>query len=57
MEIKKPYAAVQYNKFMKAVDRADQYLSFYLVLRNTVKWLINVVLYLLNCVLFNAFFV
>jgi hypothetical protein len=57
MEIKKPYAAVQYNKFMKAVDRADQYLSFHLVLRNTVKWLINVVQYLLNCVLFNACFV
>jgi len=26
-EIKKPYAVVQYNKFMKGVDRADQYLS------------------------------
>ena len=26
MEIKKPYAVVQYNKFMKGVDRADQYL-------------------------------
>ena len=24
MEIKKPYAVVQYNKFMKGVDRADQ---------------------------------
>jgi len=57
MEIKKPYALVQYNKFMKGVDRADQYLSYYSVLRKTVKWLITVVLYLLNCVLFNAFFV
>ena len=27
MEIKKPYAVVQYNKFMKGIDRADQYLS------------------------------
>jgi hypothetical protein len=41
---------------MKGIDRADQCLSFYLVLRNTVKWSIKVVLYLLNCVLFNAFF-
>ena len=57
MEIKKPYAVVQYNKFMKDVDRADQYLSYYSVLRKTVKWLKKVVLYLLNCVLFNAFFV
>ena len=27
MEINKPYAVVQYNKFMKGIDRADQYLS------------------------------
>ena len=38
MEINKPYAVVQYNKFMKGLDRADQYLSFYSVLRKTVKW-------------------
>ena len=57
MEMKKPYAVVQYNKFMKGIDRADQYLSFYSVLRKTVKWLKQVVLYLLNCALFNTFFV
>jgi len=28
MEIKKPYAVVQYNKFIKDVDRADQHLSY-----------------------------
>jgi hypothetical protein len=38
MEIKNPYAVVQYNKFIKGIDRADQYLSFYSVLRKTVKW-------------------
>ena len=37
MEIKKPYAVVQYNKFMKGVDRAGQYLSYYSVLRGK-KW-------------------
>jgi len=57
MEIKKPYAVVQYNKFMKGLDRADQYFSYYFVLRKTVKWSKKVVLYLLNCALFNAFFV
>jgi hypothetical protein len=57
MELKKPYAVVQYNKFIKGVDRADQYLSFYWVLRNSVHWSIKVVLYLLNCMLFNTFFV
>ena len=57
LEIKKPYAVIQYKKFMNGVDRADQYLSFYSVLRRTVKWSKQVVLYLLNCALFNAFFV
>jgi len=52
----KLYALVQYNKFIKAVDRADQYLSFYSVLRKTVKWSKKLVLYLLNCALFSAFF-
>jgi hypothetical protein len=27
MEIKKPYAVVQYHKFIKDGDRADKYLS------------------------------
>ena len=57
MEIKKLYAVGQYNKFIKGIDRTDQYLSYYLVLKKTVKWSKKVVLYLLNCVLFNAFFV
>jgi hypothetical protein len=34
MEIKKPYTVVQYNTFIKV---ADQYLSFYTVLRKAVK--------------------
>ena len=37
MEIKKPYAVVQYNKFMKGLDRADQYLSYYSFLRKNCK--------------------
>jgi hypothetical protein len=54
MEIK-PYAIVQYNKFVKGIDRADQYISYYSILRKRVKWSKKVVLYLLNCALFNAF--
>jgi hypothetical protein len=38
------------------VDRAGQYLSYYSVLRKTVKWSKNMALYLLYCALFNAFF-
>ena len=57
MEIRKPYAVGQYNKFIKGVDRADLYLSYYSLLRKTVKWSKKVVLYLLKCALFNTFFV
>jgi hypothetical protein len=57
IEIKKPYALVQYNKFIKDLYRADQYLSYYSVLKKTVKWSKRAVLCLLNCVLFSAFFV
>jgi len=57
MEIKKPYVVGQFNKFIKGVDRANQYLGFYSLLRKTVKWSKKVVLYLLNCALSNTFFV
>jgi len=56
MEIKKPYSVGQYNKFIKGLDRADHCLSYYSVLKKTAKWSKKVVLYLLNCVLFKAFF-
>jgi hypothetical protein len=55
MEIKKPYAVVQYNKLMKGIDRADQDHSYYSVQRNTVIWSKKVVLYLLNSLLFNTY--
>jgi hypothetical protein len=57
MEIKKLYAVGQYNKFIKGIDGADQYLSYSSVLKKTIKWLKKVVLYLLNLVLLNVFFV
>ena len=38
MEIKKPDAVVQCSKLMKAIDRADHYLTYYSVLRKIVKW-------------------
>jgi hypothetical protein len=57
MAVKKPYVVVRYSKFMKGIDRADQYLNFCSLLRKTVKWSKNVVLYLQNYPLFNAFFV
>jgi len=56
MEMKMSFAIDQYSKFMKGIDKADQYVSYYSVLTKTVKCLKKVVLYLLNCALFNAIF-
>jgi hypothetical protein len=56
MKIKKSYAVFQNSKFVKCTDRADQYPSYYSVQRRTVKYFKKVVLYLLNCALFNAIF-
>ena len=52
---KKPTCIIEYNKYMKGVDRADQYISYYKIMRKTVKWTKRVVMYLINCALFNAF--
>jgi hypothetical protein len=42
---------------MKGVDRVDQYLSYYSFVRKTVKLSKKVVLFLLNCALFNSFLI
>jgi hypothetical protein len=52
---KKPLCICQYNLFMKGVDRADEYLSYYSLLRKTVKWPKKVALWLTNCALLNSF--
>jgi hypothetical protein len=52
MEIRKPNAVFRYNKFIKEVDRADQYLLL-LSSDENCKMVKKVLLYLLNCVLFN----
>jgi hypothetical protein len=54
--MKKLSFVVKYNKYMKGVARSHQYLSYLSVLRKTVRWSEKVVLPLLNCVVFNAFF-
>nr|XP_033326527.1 piggyBac transposable element-derived protein 4-like isoform X2 [Megalopta genalis] len=55
-EIKKPACVVEFNKLLKSVNRADQY-SCYSILRRSKRWQKKVVLYLINCALFNAFVV
>ncbi|MGL5707887.1 MAG: transposase [Aeromonas sp.] len=52
----KPKCIMDYNQFMKGVDRADQFLSYYPIYdRKTIKWTKKVALYLINCALFNSF--
>lgn len=53
--IQKPESIINYNKYMEGVDRADQYLSYYSIFRKTKKWTKRVVMFVINCALFNAF--
>jgi hypothetical protein len=56
-EISNPNCVVQYNKYVKGVDHADQSLRYFSIVRKTVKSSKKVVLFLLNCALFNSFLV
>ena len=53
--IQKPNSIIDYNKYMKGVDRADQYLAYYSIFRKTKKWTKRVVMFFINCALFNSF--
>jgi hypothetical protein len=57
LEVKKLHCVVQYSKSVKTVDRADQYLSYYSILKKTVKLSKKVVVCLITCALFNVFYV
>jgi hypothetical protein len=54
LEVKKLHYIVQCSKFVKIVDRADQYLIYYSVLKKTVKLSKKVVVCLINYALFHA---
>ena len=53
-DIIKPNCINDCNKYMKGVDRADQYLSYCGIMRKTKKWPKRGVLFLFNCALFNS---
>ena len=52
---KKPECIIDYNTRMHGVDTADQYLAYYLFIRQTVKWPKKVFFYLLQCCFFNSY--
>lgn len=56
-KIIKPNALIDYNKYMKGVDRTDQYLSYYSILRKIVNWTKRLAMYMMNCAFFNAYIV
>jgi len=41
MDVRKPYAVVQYRKFTKGIDRADQYLSYFFSSEENCKMVIK----------------
>lgn len=57
LQIKKPHCIVQYSKFVKTVDRADQYLIYYSILKKTVSLSKKVELCLIDYALSKVFFV
>lgn len=53
--IQKPISIIDYNNYMKGVDRADQYLFYYSIFKKTKKWTKRVVMFFINCALSNSF--
>ena len=53
-EVSKPVALCDYNRFMGGVDGVDQMLSYYPVVRKTVKWVKKLFWYFIELSLHNA---
>jgi hypothetical protein len=51
---KKPLCISRYNMFMNGIAGADRYLTYYSLLRKTLKWTKKAALWLTNCALFNS---
>lgn len=54
LERTKPLPIVQYNHFMKGVDRADQMMSYYPCERKTLRWYKKIFVHVLQMLLSNA---
>lgn len=51
----KPAAQVEYNKYMRAVDKHDQLLSYYSCEHKTLRWYKKVIIHIIQICLVNAF--
>lgn len=54
VKVKKPMAAVRYNKFMGGVDRSDQIIQPYEIPRKSSRWYQKVAFHMLDLALHNA---
>lgn len=52
--IVRPVCMLDYNKYMKGADRADQYLANSSIFQKSTKWS-EKAFFLIDCALFNAF--
>lgn len=51
----KPKVQVKYNKYMRAVDKHDQMLSYYCAEHKTLRWYKKVIIHVIQINIFNAF--
>ncbi|KAL0829832.1 hypothetical protein ABMA28_003315 [Loxostege sticticalis] len=55
-QILKPDMVIEYNKFMNAVDRHDQMMSYYTCEHKTMRWYKKVGIHIFQTMLLNAYF-
>ena len=53
--VEKPECVCDYNEYMNGVDKLDQNLSYYPVIRKTKKWTKKFTMYLFQIALFNSY--
>lgn len=51
----KPAPQVEYNKYMRAIDRHDQLLSYYSCEHKTMRWYKKIIIHIIQICLVNAF--
>lgn len=54
VEVRKPQCVIEYNKGMLGVDRQDQVLSFFPIMRRSVKAYKKIFFYLIGMTIYNA---
>lgn len=51
----KPLPIAEYNKFMSGIDRMDQMISYYPVVRKTLRWYKKLGIHVLQLLLYNSY--